>query len=70
MNKKCECNIDSFVEKERRHEYSKEEKAGMNHKAGKCKGTYKMEKYIRDGKEILLCNCCWFSGEEKITLKK
>lgn len=55
---KCECPEKAYVSPEREYQYSEEEKAGMNHEPNKCKGTYKLKKYKRDGKIIVLCSCC------------
>lgn len=55
---KCECDVKSFVPPEREHNYSDEEKLGMNHEPNECKGTNKIKLYKRNGKKIYLCSCC------------
>ena len=59
----CQCPLLGKVESEREYQYTKEEKAGMNHAPGKCKGTYHMRKYKRNGKELNLCSCCYIFGD-------
>jgi hypothetical protein len=65
MKHKCECPEVGNV-RGREYLYSDEEKAGMNHEAGKCKGTYKLKQYIRNGKKLWLCSCCFFFGDEEV----
>ena len=55
---KCECPNKGIVEKSDEHLYSEEEKSGMNHKKGECKGTNEIKQYIRNGKKLWLCSCC------------
>jgi hypothetical protein len=60
---KCQCPETSKVSPEREHLYSEEEKSGMNHKPGECKGTNDIKKYRRGDKELYLCSCCVLFGD-------
>ncbi len=64
---KCECPIDDNVTGTMEKFYSEEEKSGMNHKPGECKGTYDLKRYKRDDRKLWLCSCCSFSGDVEIT---
>ena len=64
---KCECPVLRRVSKDRENQYSPEEKSGMNHKPGKCKGTNKVKKYNRNGIILNLCSCCNTFGDKEIS---
>lgn len=66
MKKKCQCDEVGKVSKEREYMYSEEEKSGMNHDKGKCKGTNKIKKYKRGEKILWLCSCCNLFGDIEI----
>ena len=63
---KCQCDIFVQVEQEKEHLYLDEEKVTMNHKPNKCKGTYQIKKYKRNGKELWLCSACNLSGDKSL----
>jgi len=63
----CQCPTEGNVNPEDECLYSEEEKTGMNHKAGKCKGTNKIKKYRRGDKELYLCSCCLLNGDIELT---
>lgn len=63
----CECSEESQVPKSHEFMYEPEEYLGMNHKPGRCKGTYKLTQYRRpDGDILWLCSCCVLSGDVAI----
>lgn len=55
---KCECDKNSMNNPWSKSMYSPEEYIAMKHLPNECKGTYKLTKYIRDGKEVWLCSAC------------
>ena len=57
---KCECSERGEVSPDKEIQYSDAEKSGMNHEPNECKGTNEIRTYIRDGKELNLCSCCYF----------
>ena len=65
MNK-CECPIKASVVMKDEGMYSEEEKGGMNHAPGKCKGTNDIKLYKRGDKELNLCSRCFFLGDEAL----
>lgn len=38
----------------------------VNHSPGKCKCTNDLKKYLRDGKEVMLCSCCCLSSDKRV----
>ncbi len=63
---KCECPERANVSPEDECLYSDEEKSGMNHEQGECKGTNDIKQYIRNGKKLWLCSCCNFMGDKEV----
>lgn len=63
---KCECPEEGFVPVGNEHQYLPEEKSGMNHEAGKCKGTNDIKLYKRGDEELHLCSCCWLLGDIEV----
>lgn len=66
VNHKCECPEKGMVSKDRECLYSKEEKSGMNHAPGKCKGTHDVRLYSRDGVKLWLCSCCTLPWHKEV----
>ena len=64
---KCQCPEVGSVRLEEEYWYSKDEKSGMNHKAGECKGTNEIRLYIRGGKRLYLCSCCVLFGDRPVS---
>ena len=63
---KCQCPEKGYVPPTEENMYLEEEKNGMNHEPGHCKGTYKIKKYKRGDKELYLCSCCNILGDIEI----
>jgi len=63
---KCQCPKNASVPKEDEFMYAEEEKSGMNHKPGECKGTNKIALYKRGDKKLYLCSCCRLIGDEEL----
>ena len=64
---RCQCPTKGYVPEERMYMYSPEEKSGMNHSPGKCKGMNEIKLYERDGKKLFLCSCCHVFGDNLLT---
>ena len=59
----CECPDTGAVQPEWEEAYGDEERAGMHHAPGKCRGTFDLRQYRRQGKPLWLCSCCHRFGD-------
>lgn len=63
MEPRCQCPTRGQVSDAMLSRYAPEEKAGMNHEPGKCKGTYDLRQYRRGSSFLWLCSCCCLPGD-------
>ena len=62
----CQCPTQRAVPPGLESMYDEEERAGMNHAPGKCKGTHDVKQYKRGSELLWLCSCCYLSGDEEV----
>lgn len=66
--KRCECPETGNVQPGRAAEYdSVFEWPYVNHAPGQCECTHDLATYLRRGKEIMLCSCCYMLGDQRIS---
>jgi hypothetical protein len=63
---RCECEWDSRDNVNDPDLYLPQERKAMYHAPGECPGDYNLQKYLRDGKEVMLCSCCNISSDIRV----
>lgn len=63
--KRCECPLEGNGNMPESM-YSEDEQIGRIHKPNECKCTAGLKQYIRRGKKIWLCSCCYMPGDEEL----
>lgn len=64
---RCECPSEGVLYPEGESLYNPvTELPFVKHEPGECRCTNDLKPYLRDGKRIILCSCCWLLGDKEV----